>query len=52
MRGLQSELHDGPFFNVEQFPVGLVKDGLAAALDVFPQSGEEISLGQDVSQGS
>jgi hypothetical protein len=52
MRRLQSELHDVPFFNVEQFLVGLVKHSLAGALDVFPQRGEEISLGQDVSQGS
>jgi hypothetical protein len=37
---------------VEQFLVGLVKDGLAAELDVLPQRGEEIRLVQDVSQGS
>jgi hypothetical protein len=37
--------------HVEQFLVGLMKDGLAAELDVLPQRGEEIRLVQDVSQG-
>jgi hypothetical protein len=37
--------------DVEQFLVGLVKDALAAELDVLPQRGEEIRLVQDVSQG-
>jgi hypothetical protein len=37
--------------HVEQFLVGLVKDGLAAELHVLPQRGEEIRLVQDVSQG-
>jgi hypothetical protein len=38
--------------HVEQFLVGLVKDGLAAELHVLPQRSEEIRLAQDVSQGS
>jgi hypothetical protein len=38
--------------HVKQFLVRLVKDGLAAELDVLPQRGEEIRLVQDVSQGS
>ena len=37
--------------DVEQFLVGLVKDGLAAELNMLPQRGEEIRLVQDVSQG-
>jgi hypothetical protein len=37
--------------HVEQFLVGLVKDGLAAELHVLPHRGEEIRLVQDVSQG-
>jgi hypothetical protein len=37
--------------HVEQFLVGLVKDGLAAELHVLPQRGEEIRVVQDVSQG-
>jgi hypothetical protein len=37
--------------HVEQFLVRLVKDGLAADLDVLPQRGEEIRVVQDVSQG-
>jgi hypothetical protein len=36
---------------VEQFLVGLVKDGLAAEPDVLPQRGEEIRLVQDIAQG-
>jgi hypothetical protein len=38
--------------HVEPFLGGLVKDSLAAELDMLPQRGEEILLGQDVSQGS
>ncbi len=37
--------------DLEPFLGGLVKDGLAAELDVLPQRGEEIRLPQDVSQG-
>jgi hypothetical protein len=38
--------------HVEQFLVGLMKDGLAAELHMLPQRREEIRLVPDVSQGS